>query len=124
MSAPPRTPGGGQPRLGFTFDGRRIDHRPGQTVGAALVEHGILAWRTTRHEGRPRGLFCGIGICFDCLVTVDGAPNQRACVVLADEVTTVTTQSGSGREPLEASTVPTPKGSVRDPLEITEPADD
>lgn len=84
----------------FTFDGARIDHRPGQTVGAALVEHGILSWRTTRHAGRPRGLFCGIGICFDCLVTVDGAPNQRACVVLADEVEEVTTQSGSGRGPL------------------------
>ena len=88
------------PGLGFTFDGRRIHHRPGQTVGAALVEHDILAWRTTRHDGRPRGLFCGIGVCFDCLVTVDGIPNQRACVVLADEVEEITTQSGSGHDRL------------------------
>jgi hypothetical protein len=50
-------------------------------VGAALVDAGIRSWRTTRRNGRPRGLFCGIGICYDCLITVDGTPNQRACLV-------------------------------------------
>jgi hypothetical protein len=46
-----------------------------------LMVQNIVAWRSTRKGARPRGLFCGIGICFDCLVTVDGAANQRACVV-------------------------------------------
>lgn len=61
------------------FDGRSIASRPGQTVAAALTAAGIRAWRTTRH-GAPRGLFCGMGVCQDCLVTIDGRPNQRACM--------------------------------------------
>ena len=40
-----------------------------------------MAWRSTRKGARPRGLFCGIGVCFDCLLTVDGEANQRACLV-------------------------------------------
>ncbi|MCH6468869.1 (2Fe-2S)-binding protein [Sinomonas terrae] len=66
--------------ISFTFNGRPVEASPGQTVGAALTANGITAWRTTRKGARPRGLFCGIGVCFDCLVTVDGAPNQRACL--------------------------------------------
>lgn len=80
----------------FSFDGAPIPFRDGQSVGAALVAEGILSWRTTRLEGRPRGLFCGIGICFDCLVTVDGVPSQRACLVRARDGLDVTTQEGSG----------------------------
>jgi predicted molibdopterin-dependent oxidoreductase YjgC len=67
----------------LTIDGREITAHRGQSVGAALVDAGIRSWRTTRRNARPRGLFCGIGICYDCLITVDGAPNQRACLVPA-----------------------------------------
>jgi hypothetical protein len=63
------------------FDGRAVPARPGETVGAALTNAGIRSWRSTRHAGRPRGLFCGIGVCFDCLLTVNDHPNQRACLV-------------------------------------------
>jgi predicted molibdopterin-dependent oxidoreductase YjgC len=70
-------------RIELTFDGKPLTAAPGQSVGAALVDAGIRSWRTTRHGGRPRGLFCGIGVCFDCLVTVDGRANQRACLVRA-----------------------------------------
>lgn len=72
-----------QTAVALTFDGAPLTALPGQTVGAALTGAGILSWRTTRNEGRPRGLFCGIGICFDCLLTVDGAANQRACLTTA-----------------------------------------
>jgi predicted molibdopterin-dependent oxidoreductase YjgC len=82
----------------FTFDGGPVPFRPGQTVGAALMAAGRPAWRTTRVGGSPRGIFCGIGICFDCLVTVDGEPNQRACLVRAEPGQTVTTQEGTGHE--------------------------
>jgi predicted molibdopterin-dependent oxidoreductase YjgC len=68
-------------RVNFTFDGAPLTAAPGDSVGAALTDAGISAWRTTRRGGRPRGLFCGIGICFDCLLTIDGRPNQRACLV-------------------------------------------
>lgn len=70
-------------RLALTLDGVPLAAEPGRSVGAALTEAGIRSWRTTRSEGRPRGLFCGIGICFDCLLTIDGHPNQRACLVPA-----------------------------------------
>ncbi len=64
-----------------SFDGRPMRTTAGQSVGSALVGNGITAWRATRRNARPRGLFCGIGVCFDCLVAVDGVPNQRACLV-------------------------------------------
>ncbi|MEU8301356.1 (2Fe-2S)-binding protein [Micromonospora sp. NPDC048909] len=67
----------------LTFRGTEVPAEPGQSVAAALVAAGILGWRTTRRGGRPRGLFCGIGVCFDCLLTVDGVPDQRACLVTA-----------------------------------------
>ena len=65
------------------FDGAPVVFVPGQTIGGALSAAGIVSWRTTRRDGAPRGLFCGIGVCFDCLVTVDGARTQRACLVAA-----------------------------------------
>ena len=77
MPAEP-TPRGPVP---FELDGRPLDARPGQSVGAALTDAGIRSWRTTRRGGKPRGLFCGIGVCFDCLIEVDGRPDQRACLV-------------------------------------------
>lgn len=67
----------------MTFDSQPVPVAPGQTVGAALTSAGIRSWRRTRKADRPRGLFCGIGICYDCLLTVDGAPNQRACITPA-----------------------------------------
>ncbi len=69
----------------LTFDGTPVPIGPGQSVGAALVAAGIRSWRTTRIHGRPRGLFCGIGVCYDCLLTVDGRPDQRACLVPAGD---------------------------------------
>jgi hypothetical protein len=62
------------------FDGRPVPTTAGESVGAALTNAGIRSWRSTRKAGRPRGLFCGIGICYDCLLTIDGQPNQRACL--------------------------------------------
>jgi hypothetical protein len=73
----------------ITFNGKPVAHEDGQTIAAALIASGVRSWRTTRHSGRPRGVFCGIGVCFDCLVTVNGATSQRACLVVArdgDEV--------------------------------------
>jgi predicted molibdopterin-dependent oxidoreductase YjgC len=81
----------------FDFDGRRVTYVDGQTVGAALWADGVRSWRRTRFAGRPRGLFCGIGVCFDCLVEVDGRPDQRACLVPARAGALVRTQEGSGR---------------------------
>jgi hypothetical protein len=81
----------------ISFDGTPIPSRDGWTVGAALTAAGIRSWRTTRLGQRPRGLFCGIGICFDCLVTVNGQPSLRACLVPAQPGDDVRTQEGTGR---------------------------
>jgi len=66
----------------FTLDGAPVDALPGDTIASALYAAGIRAWRRAR-PGDERGLLCGIGLCFDCLVTVDGAANLRACLVAA-----------------------------------------
>ncbi|MFF5360493.1 (2Fe-2S)-binding protein [Streptomyces scabiei] len=89
------TPG---PAFTVTLDGRAVEALPGQTVGAALWAAGVTSWRTTRGAGRPRGVFCGIGVCFDCLVTVNGRPNQRACLVPVRPGDTISTQDGTGHE--------------------------
>lgn len=82
------------------FDGDPVPVEPGQTVAAALIASGRRTWRRTRREGRPRGAFCAIGICFDCLATINGIPNQRACLVEARPGDVVTTQEGAGHDDL------------------------
>ncbi|MFF4975959.1 (2Fe-2S)-binding protein [Streptomyces sp. NPDC001083] len=84
------------PAFTVTLDGRAVAALPGQTVAAALWTAGITSWRTTRGSGRPRGVLCGIGVCFDCLVTVNDRPNQRACLVLVRPGDTIRTQEGNG----------------------------
>lgn len=91
-------------RLDLTFDGRPLTARPGQSVGAALTEAGVKSWRSTRVAGKPRGLFCGIGICFDCLLTIDGVPNQRAC--LAPVQAGMRLDSGVAASPAPGSPAP------------------
>ncbi|HEX5829030.1 MAG TPA: (2Fe-2S)-binding protein [Candidatus Limnocylindrales bacterium] len=83
-------------RFSFTFDGQPVDAEPGQSIAAALIASGRRSWRTTRRTGEPRGVFCGIGICFDCLATVNGRPNLRACVTPAQPGDEVVTQDGTG----------------------------
>jgi predicted molibdopterin-dependent oxidoreductase YjgC len=80
----------------ITFDGVETPCRAGWTIGAALTAAGVRSWRTTRRAGRPRGLFCGIGVCFDCLVTVNGRPSMRACLTEARPGDVVSTQDGTG----------------------------
>ncbi|MFH8990445.1 (2Fe-2S)-binding protein [Streptomyces sp. NPDC017940] len=80
----------------ITFDGRTLSALPGQSVAAVLWSGGVLAWRTTRVGGRPRGAFCGMGQCFDCLATINGRPNRRACLVPARPGDAITTQEGEG----------------------------
>ncbi|OEJ29881.1 proline dehydrogenase [Streptomyces agglomeratus] len=84
------------PAYEISFDGRPLTALPGQSVAAALWAAGILAWRTTREGGSPRGAFCGIGSCYDCLATVNNRPNQRACLLPARPGDVITTQEGTG----------------------------
>ncbi len=88
-------------RDSFTFDGADVPFVPGQSIAAALVQEGRRTTRLTRFADKPRGLFCGIGVCFDCLVTVDGRPNVRACTEPARAGAAVQTQRGVGERPFD-----------------------
>ena len=78
-SGPRRIEGNRGMRVNFTFDGQLIEAFEGETIAAALLASGVRTLRQTERKGEPRGLFCNMGICFDCLVDVNGNPNQRAC---------------------------------------------
>ena len=79
----------------FTFDGESISAITGQSVDAALLAANQPALRKTRFNNNERGVFCGIGVCFDCLVVIDGITNQRACLIEAKPGMKVQTQVGS-----------------------------
>jgi aerobic-type carbon monoxide dehydrogenase small subunit (CoxS/CutS family) len=82
--------------LSFYFDGEPIAAFEGETIAAALLAAGRRVLRTTAVTGTPRGVFCGMGICFDCLVVVDGEPSRRACMIFARDGMRVETQVGFG----------------------------
>ncbi len=64
----------------ITVNGQPVQAYAGESIAAALMAAGHRAFRRTEAGGAPRGFFCGMGACFDCLVTVDGAPNRRSCM--------------------------------------------
>jgi aerobic-type carbon monoxide dehydrogenase small subunit (CoxS/CutS family) len=83
-------------RLTFTFDGQTIAAYEGETIAAALLAAGQRVFRRSSRGDEPRGLFCGMGVCFDCLVCVDGCPNVRACQTPVADGMRVETQLGAG----------------------------
>lgn len=64
------------------FDGQPVSAREGDSVAAALLAAGHAATRTTPGGGEPRGPYCMMGVCFDCLVEIDGTSNVQACMTL------------------------------------------
>ncbi len=67
--------------LAFTFAGRELEAREGDSLAAAILAAGIATTRHTPVSGAPRGPYCMIGLCFECLVEIDGEPNRQACMV-------------------------------------------
>lgn len=86
-----------QPQVHATFEGEPIAAPAGASIAAALIASDRIAWRRTR-KGAARGLFCGIGVCFDCLVEVDGENGQRACMIALREGMRVCQATGPGNE--------------------------
>ena len=76
-------------------DGARVRARAGECVAAALLAAGRLACRTTPVTGAPRGPFCMMGVCFDCLVVIDGTPNRQGCLVTVRPGMRIETQRGA-----------------------------
>lgn len=70
----------GQASVLFYVDGQEIEGREGDTIASAWLAAGFGALRRTLRSGEPRSIFCGMGVCFDCVVTVDGVRGVRACM--------------------------------------------
>ncbi len=89
-------PAGSEATLEMTFEGETIPARPGDTVAAALLAAGITHLRETPRTSAPRGAFCLMGACYDCMVVIDGQPNRQACMTIAEDAMTITRQGGDG----------------------------
>lgn len=81
-------------KIGLTVDGHQVACRAGDTVAAALLAAGVDHCRTTPVSGAPRGPYCLMGVCFDCLVTIDGVGSRQACLVPVRDGMAVETQNG------------------------------
>jgi predicted molibdopterin-dependent oxidoreductase YjgC len=78
----------------ITVDGEIVHAYEGESLAAALLAAGRCVLRHANPGGEPRGIFCGVGICYDCLVTVTGMDHVRACVTPVQEGMKVTTAGG------------------------------
>jgi predicted molibdopterin-dependent oxidoreductase YjgC len=83
------------PEVRIEFEGQSLSANAGDTVAAALLAAGLLAFRTTPVSGGPRGPFCMMGVCFDCLVEIDGVANRQACMIEVREGMRVKRQQGA-----------------------------
>jgi hypothetical protein len=81
--------------LRFTLDGAPMTALAGDSVAAALLAAGIATCRTTPAQGTPRGPYCLMGVCFECLVVIDGVGNRQGCLVAVAEGMRVETQRGA-----------------------------
>ena len=82
--------------LRILVDGQPLDCHEGESLAAALLASGRRFTRYTARASEPRGYFCGMGVCHDCLVTVEGLPNVRACMTPVKEGLRVEIQRGLG----------------------------
>ncbi len=77
------------------FEGQPVTAQDGDTVAAALLAAGYAVTRTTPVHGVPRGPFCMMGVCFDCLLEIDGRANRQGCMVRVTEGLQVRRMAGA-----------------------------
>lgn len=77
-------------------DGKAYPALEGEMVAAALIAAGFMNFRYTARFHRPRSIFCGIGRCTDCMMTIDGVPNVRTCITPVRDGMNIETQDGVG----------------------------
>lgn len=78
----------------FTYNGKTLEGYEGEPIASALRVAGVMAHRYTAKKHEPRGVFCAIGRCTDCVMVVNGKPNVRTCITPLAEGMTVETQYG------------------------------
>ena len=81
-------------RVVFTYDGVEMEGYEGEPVAMALKAAGVEVHRFTAKRHEPRGIFCAIGRCTDCVMVVDGKPNVRTCMTPLAAGMDVRTQDG------------------------------
>ena len=77
-------------------DGKELYGVEGEPIAAMLGANNIRVHRYTKKRGEPRGIFCAIGRCTDCVMIVDGVPNIRTCITPLREGMKIETQRGEG----------------------------
>ena len=85
---------GDGPTVTVAIEGREVAVPQGASVAAATLLAGLDHGRTTPVSGAPRAPYCMIGVCFDCLMEIDGEANRQACMVSVEEGMSVRRQSG------------------------------
>jgi len=83
-------------RIQFTFDGKTMEGFEDEPIAIALHSNGVMVHRYTTKRNEPRGIFCAIGRCTDCIMVVNGIPNVRTCVEQLKEGMVIQTQMGIG----------------------------
>lgn len=79
-----------RPRVAILVNGQPLHARQGESLAAALWAEGLLALRHDPTDGAVRGMYCGIGHCYECRVVVDGVEDVRSCLVIVREGMQVT----------------------------------
>jgi predicted molibdopterin-dependent oxidoreductase YjgC len=97
-----RLPEAGAASVPLTIDGSAVMARAGDSVAGTLIGAGLTTCRTTPVSGSPRGPFCMMGVCFDCMVEIDGRPNQQACMIEVRAGMRVARQEGARAADSEA----------------------
>ena len=81
-------------RIAVTIDGKSTEARAGDSVAAALLAAGLDHCRTSAVSGEKRAPYCMMGVCFDCLVTIDGISNRQGCLIEVRDGMRIDTQRG------------------------------
>lgn len=88
-------------KVQFQFDGQELEGYEGEPIATALKAAGVMVHRYTKKEHKPRGIFCAIGRCTDCVMIVDGVPNVRTCITPLKAGMEVKTQYGVSDKPFK-----------------------
>ena len=76
-------------------DGKPVVVSPGDSAAAAALLAGVSATRDSPVSGAPRAPYCMMGICFECLMVIDGVPSRQACLVPVREGMRIARQAGA-----------------------------
>lgn len=85
-----------------TILGKKYRVAKTRVIAAVMMENGLMVHRHTAKTGEPRGVYCGIGQCTDCVMIVDGKPNVRTCITAVEDGMIIEAQNGYGGEKRDA----------------------